>query len=229
MANIKSQIKRNRQNDAAHERNKAVKSALKTAVRKFREAAESGNADEAKAAAADAGQAARQGRLQGRHPQEPGREPQVVDPASRPPRSEAALAHRRQAPYPSGAAPSCCPGSGLGVARPGAHDVEDHLLQRVRRVAGLALDVGVGARHHPDRAAHAVGVPAVGLAGAASRASSRAPRPRASGRRCASPAAADMNLARLRRPPAMALVTSTGAVPRSSAQRSSSSALAVWP
>ena len=55
MANIKSQIKRNRQNDAAHERNKAVKSALKTAVRKFREAAEAGNADEAKAAAHDAG------------------------------------------------------------------------------------------------------------------------------------------------------------------------------
>ena len=54
MANIKSQIKRNRQNDAAHERNKAVKSALKTAVRKFREAAEAGNADEAKAAALDA-------------------------------------------------------------------------------------------------------------------------------------------------------------------------------
>ncbi len=51
MANIKSQIKRNRQNDAAHERNKAVKSALKTAVRKFREAATAGNADEAKAAA----------------------------------------------------------------------------------------------------------------------------------------------------------------------------------
>ncbi len=54
MANIKSQIKRNRQNDAAHERNKAVKSALKTAVRKFREAAEAGNADETKAAALDA-------------------------------------------------------------------------------------------------------------------------------------------------------------------------------
>ena len=55
MANIKSQIKRNKQNDAAHERNKAVKSALKTAVRKFREAAEAGT-DEAKAAAHDAGQ-----------------------------------------------------------------------------------------------------------------------------------------------------------------------------
>ena len=54
MANIKSQIKRNRQNDAAHERNKAVKSALKTAIRKFRAAAESGNADEAKVAALDA-------------------------------------------------------------------------------------------------------------------------------------------------------------------------------
>ena len=47
MANIKSQIKRNRQNDAAHERNKAVKSALKTSVRKFREAAEAGEKDQA--------------------------------------------------------------------------------------------------------------------------------------------------------------------------------------
>ena len=43
MANIKSQIKRNRQNEAAHERNKSVKSALKTAVRKFREAADAGD------------------------------------------------------------------------------------------------------------------------------------------------------------------------------------------
>ena len=56
MANIKSQIKRNRQNDAAHERNKAVKSALKTAVRRFREAAEAGESAEAKAAALDASQ-----------------------------------------------------------------------------------------------------------------------------------------------------------------------------
>ena len=54
MANIKSQIKRNKQTDAAHERNKAVKSALKTSVRKFREAADAGKADEAKAAALDA-------------------------------------------------------------------------------------------------------------------------------------------------------------------------------
>ncbi len=56
MANIKSQIKRNRQNDAAHERNKSVKSALKTSVRKFREAAEAGNADEAKSLAVEAAQ-----------------------------------------------------------------------------------------------------------------------------------------------------------------------------
>ena len=54
MANIKSQIKRNRQNEAAHERNKSVKSALKSAVRKFREAADSGDADKARALAADA-------------------------------------------------------------------------------------------------------------------------------------------------------------------------------
>ena len=51
MANIKSQIKRNRQNDAAHERNKAVKTGLKSAVRKFREAAEAGDKDAAVEAA----------------------------------------------------------------------------------------------------------------------------------------------------------------------------------
>ncbi|MDX6214129.1 MAG: small subunit ribosomal protein [Frankiales bacterium] len=38
MANIKSQIKRNRQNEDARLRNKAVKSELKTYIRKFREA-----------------------------------------------------------------------------------------------------------------------------------------------------------------------------------------------
>ena len=47
MANIKSQIKRNKQNEKARLRNKAVKSELKTSVRKFREAAEAGNAEEA--------------------------------------------------------------------------------------------------------------------------------------------------------------------------------------
>lgn len=55
MANIKSQIKRNRQNEAARERNKSVRSALKTAVRRFHAAVEAGDADKAKAAAADAG------------------------------------------------------------------------------------------------------------------------------------------------------------------------------
>jgi small subunit ribosomal protein S20 len=48
VANIKSQIKRNRQNQAAHERNKAVKSAVKSAIRRFREAAEAGDVDKAK-------------------------------------------------------------------------------------------------------------------------------------------------------------------------------------
>ncbi len=54
MANIKSQIKRNKQNEKAHERNKAVKTGLKSAVRKFREAAETGDADKAKELARDA-------------------------------------------------------------------------------------------------------------------------------------------------------------------------------
>jgi small subunit ribosomal protein S20 len=47
VANIKSQIKRNKQNEKRHERNKSVKSGLKTAVRKFNEAAESGDKDNA--------------------------------------------------------------------------------------------------------------------------------------------------------------------------------------
>ncbi len=47
MANIKSQIKRNKQNEKARLRNKAVKSSLKTSVRKFREAADAGDVDEA--------------------------------------------------------------------------------------------------------------------------------------------------------------------------------------
>ena len=45
MANIKSQIKRNRQNEKARLRNKSVKSELKTVIRKFHEAAESGDTE----------------------------------------------------------------------------------------------------------------------------------------------------------------------------------------
>ena len=47
MANIKSQIKRNKQNEKARQRNKAVKSALKTSVRQFREAADAGDEEKA--------------------------------------------------------------------------------------------------------------------------------------------------------------------------------------
>ena len=43
MANIKSQIKRIKTNEKARLRNKSVKSALKTAVRRFRSAAEAGD------------------------------------------------------------------------------------------------------------------------------------------------------------------------------------------
>ncbi|MGY1746493.1 30S ribosomal protein S20 [Blastococcus sp. SYSU D00695] len=44
MANIKSQMKRIKTNEKARQRNVAVKSALKTAVRRFRTAADSGDA-----------------------------------------------------------------------------------------------------------------------------------------------------------------------------------------
>ena len=44
MANIKSQLKRIKTNEKARQRNVAVKSALKTAVRRVRAAAQSGDA-----------------------------------------------------------------------------------------------------------------------------------------------------------------------------------------
>jgi small subunit ribosomal protein S20 len=47
VANIKSQIKRIRTNEKARLRNKAVKSSLKTAVRRFREAAATGDREAA--------------------------------------------------------------------------------------------------------------------------------------------------------------------------------------
>lgn len=50
MANIKSQIKRNKQNDKRRLRNKAVKSALRTHVKRFDEALQSGDTEAAASA-----------------------------------------------------------------------------------------------------------------------------------------------------------------------------------
>ena len=47
MANIKSQIKRNKQNEKARVRNKGVKSSLRTSVRKFHAAADASDVDAA--------------------------------------------------------------------------------------------------------------------------------------------------------------------------------------
>ncbi|MDQ3946156.1 MAG: 30S ribosomal protein S20 [Actinomycetota bacterium] len=47
MANIKSQIKRNRQNERRHERNKSVRSELKTRIKRADEAATTGDEDSA--------------------------------------------------------------------------------------------------------------------------------------------------------------------------------------
>lgn len=51
MANIKSQKKRNLTNEKARLRNKSVKSSLRTAVRRFNQAADEGDTDKATAAA----------------------------------------------------------------------------------------------------------------------------------------------------------------------------------
>jgi small subunit ribosomal protein S20 len=54
VANIKSQIKRNRQNEKARMRNKSVKSSLKTVIRKLNEANAAGSAETATALLRDA-------------------------------------------------------------------------------------------------------------------------------------------------------------------------------
>jgi small subunit ribosomal protein S20 len=54
VANIKSQIKRIRTNNKAQDRNRAYRSALRTAVRKFREAVTAGDAAKIKAEFKDA-------------------------------------------------------------------------------------------------------------------------------------------------------------------------------
>ena len=79
MANIKSQLKRIKTNEKARLRNKAVKSSLKTSVRKFREAADAGDRDTAaqalKTAVRELDKAASKGVI---HTQ-PGGQPQVGD------------------------------------------------------------------------------------------------------------------------------------------------------
>jgi small subunit ribosomal protein S20 len=57
MANIKSQIKRNRTNQIAAERNKATRTSLKTSTKKVRTAVAEGDAETAQALAAEASRA----------------------------------------------------------------------------------------------------------------------------------------------------------------------------
>jgi small subunit ribosomal protein S20 len=57
VANIKSQIKRIKTNEKARQRNKATKSALRTSIRRFREAGDAGEAVKATELAYAAGRA----------------------------------------------------------------------------------------------------------------------------------------------------------------------------
>ena len=66
MANIKSQIKRNRQNEKRHERNKGVRSELKSRVKAARTAIDAGGSDapeQARLAQKRIGKAAAKGRI----------------------------------------------------------------------------------------------------------------------------------------------------------------------
>jgi len=57
MANIKSQIKRNRTNEKRHERNKAVKSSLKTSTKRVQASVATGDVETAKTQVLEASRA----------------------------------------------------------------------------------------------------------------------------------------------------------------------------
>ncbi|HZA19222.1 MAG TPA: 30S ribosomal protein S20 [Actinomycetota bacterium] len=65
MANIKSQIKRNRQNEVRRQRNKSTRSALRTRIKKVVEAAEAGDTAAAEEAYKTAAQALDQAAAKG--------------------------------------------------------------------------------------------------------------------------------------------------------------------
>ena len=88
MANIKSQIKRIGQSEARRERNKSVRSELKTRTKSALFAAEDG-ADDVAAKVAGAGAAHRQGSRPGGHPPQSGGPPQVAPDAGRRPHGRA--------------------------------------------------------------------------------------------------------------------------------------------
>ena len=67
MANIKSQIKRNRQNEKRHKRNQGVRSSLKTATKKATTAAASGDVEATSAAVNEASRIERLCDVLGRH------------------------------------------------------------------------------------------------------------------------------------------------------------------
>ena len=156
MANIKSQIKRNKQNEKRHQRNKAVKSELKTLVRKFREAAEAGDKDAAleasRVASRKLDKAVSKGVI---HKNQAANRKSADHEAGRLSLSLPAATRRRL----PGSAPSAL--FRTAVAQPG-HG-EHHPLQGVRRVAGRALDVGIGLGDGPDRPGDAAVGPAAGL------------------------------------------------------------------
>ena len=76
MANIRSQIKRNRQNERRRVRNKSVRSEIRTRTKTAVTALDAG-AEDAAEATPRRGEANRQGCRPGRHPQEPGGQSQV--------------------------------------------------------------------------------------------------------------------------------------------------------
>ena len=140
MANIKSQIKRNRTNEIARLRNKSVKSSLKTAVRKVRTAADAGDKAtaevELKAACRSLDKAASKGVIH----------------ANQAANRKSALAHLVNA----GSDPPPSPAPALIEQVTGAsccHQIDHRLLQRVLGIHGDALDrrVQFGHDRHPAR------------------------------------------------------------------------------
>ena len=157
MANIKSQIKRNRQNAKATDRNKAVKSEFKTAIRKFREAADAGDKAQAETLMRDASKlvdkAASKGVIHANQAANKKSRMAVSPGQGRLDPPPALAGTEKGAAHPAAlfSAPEWGRVSRSSVLAAGATHGDQHPLEGVLGVDRSGLDVGVGHRNSLDR------------------------------------------------------------------------------
>ncbi len=148
MANIKSQLKRIKTNEKSHQRNKATKSALKTSIRRFREAAAAGDTAKATELAYAASRSLDKAASKG------------VIHKNQAANRKSAIATKAAHLEPAGKKKQL---TLRPLAPAQTRNAEHGSLQCVRGVVGRTLYVGVGYRYHLERRRETSLIPATRL------------------------------------------------------------------